>query len=104
MANPERSDFPKLPYTFERMGVTPDDVEEFSSMFGLGPEDTVQEVIDMNVSGNAIVALQDSYSNRGVELTRRQAAHLYYDKRFLNRTVDYSQQPQRRQNKGRKQP
>ncbi|HVZ66981.1 MAG TPA: hypothetical protein VG917_01850 [Patescibacteria group bacterium] len=95
MANPEQNDFPDLPYTFEPIGITPDDVKEFSSMYDLEPKDTIQEIIDLNVDGRSIQAIQDRYSNRGRDITRREAAHMYYDQRFLNRTVDKRNQPEK---------
>ncbi len=93
MKSYESPDF--FPSALKAKGLEKDDVVEFSELYRIPYEQSLRLVSDFNVDGNKINRLQAKFIRTGIELNRREAAHLYYQNEsgFLNRTEEITLTP-----------
>lgn len=76
------------PELFMKRGLKPIDIVEFGEMYQLSPEDAQEQILYFDVHGRSIERIIHQNKTNGITKSRREAAHEYYDSRFLNRTVD----------------
>lgn len=69
-----------------------EDVAEFSSMYQIPWEECIGLMFDFEINGRPIAITQKRYAQKGIMLSRSQAAHIHFDSRFPNRTKDVREQ------------